>query len=157
MARRTSSYCATRTRLHWVKYAGAAMRSRSVSQRVEPTLEGDRTMRMKVLKYVQGAAVAVASVAMAINGCAAAKDLEKGCDALDVTVSAQAAVRAFADAATNLQIRAEAVEAKFLAVCNAMNKDLHLDSSKTTAAEACGILKARIDQAGQAGVTVNAQ
>src|SRR5438132_9374114 len=116
-------------------------------------------MRMKALKYVPGSLALVFAAAMGINGCSAAKDLEnasKGCDGLDVTVAAQATIKSFSDAAANLELRAKQVEAKFLAVCNAMNTDLGEDASKTTAAEACGILKARVDTAVAAGVKVNA-
>src|SRR5258708_2224731 len=114
-------------------------------------------MRMKALKYVPGSLALVFATALGINGCSAAKDLEnasKGCDGLDVTLQAQAVLKGYADAAAKLRTRALEVEAKFLAVCNAMNADLHLDTSKTTAAEACGVLKARIDQAAQAGGVV---
>ncbi len=117
-------------------------------------------MRMKALKYVPGSLALVFATALGINGCSAAKDLEnasKGCDGLDVTVAAQVTIKSFAQAATNLELRAKEVEAKFLAVCNAMNTDLGEDSSKTTAAEACGILKARVDKAVAAGVNVSAQ
>ena len=44
-----------------------------------------------------------------------------------------------------LNAKAIEVEAKFLAVCNTMNADLGEDATKTTAAEACGVLKARVE------------
>ncbi len=114
-------------------------------------------MRMQFLKYVPGALIAAGSVAMAINGCAAAKDLQAGCDGLDVNVSAQLTVKAFADACTTLESRAKDVEAKFLAACNAMNSTLGEDTTQTTADKACAVLKARIDKAAAAGVTVTVQ
>ena len=78
------------------------------------------------------------------------------CSGLDTSVRAQATLRAYAEAVTSLRTRALEVEAKFLSVCNAINADLGLDTSKTTAAEACGILKDRIDAAAKNGVTVQA-
>ena len=114
-------------------------------------------MRMKGLKYVPGALVLVTATAIGIPGCSAAADAAKGCDGLDVTVGAQAAVKAFSQAAVNLELRAKDVEARFLAVCNKMNADLGLDTTKTTASEACSVLKARVDSAVAAGVTVSAQ
>src|SRR5258708_27449644 len=97
-------------------------------------------IRMKHLKYFPGALFAVVTAATAINGCAAAKDAQgaaQGCSGLDVKVSAQAAVKAFADAAATLQTKAAAVEAKFLDVCNKMNASLGLDTTQTTAKDAC--------------------
>ena len=111
----------------------------------------------KSLKYLPGALFAIAVAASSMGGCAAAKDAAnagKGCDGLDVSASAQATVKAYADAAAKLNAKAVEVEGKFLAVCNAMNADLKLDTTKTTAAEACGILKARVDAAAMKGVTV---
>jgi hypothetical protein len=112
---------------------------------------------MKHLKYFPGALFAVVTAATAINGCAAAKDAEgaaQGCSGLNVQVSAQAAVKAFAEAAADLQTAAAAVEAKYLVVCNKMNASLGLDTSKTTAKDACAVLQARVQMAAAAGVTV---
>jgi len=82
--------------------------------------------------------------------------VDAGCDGLDVTALAQRTVQSFAEAAANLEIRARAVEAKFLTVCNRVNADLGEDVSNTTAAAACGVLKARVDAAVAKGVSVNA-
>ena len=110
---------------------------------------------MKRLKYVPGVLFAVTIAATAINGCAAAKDAAAGCDGLDVHSSAQVTVKSFSVAAIELENAAAAVEAKFLAVCNDMNKDLGIEA-KPTAKDACAALKARIDTAVQGGVTVQA-
>src|SRR5437016_12431574 len=58
------------------------------------------------------------------------------CNGLDTGVQAQATIKAYGEAAGRLQAKAAEVEGKWLAVCNAMNKDLGEDSSKTTAKEA---------------------
>jgi hypothetical protein len=76
------------------------------------------------------------------------------CSGLDTSVRAQATVRAYAEAVTSLRERALDVEARFLSVCNDINGDLGLDTSKTTAAEACGILKKRVQDAAKNGVSV---
>jgi len=79
----------------------------------------------------------------------------KGCDGLDAKVSkADATVKAFSTAAANLKTAALDVEAKWLAVCNGMNAELKLDTSKKTAGEACGILGARINEAAKKGVKI---
>ena len=112
--------------------------------------------RMTRLKYVPLAFFAATIAATAINGCAAAKDAASatGCDGLSATVSAQATLKGYAQAAVKLRDQAIRVEAKFLDVCNKMNAKLGEDATKTTATEACGILQARVKKATDAGVTV---
>src|SRR5690349_4081394 len=93
--------------------------------------------------------------ALPATGCSSADDgtgAPGSCNGLDTTVKAQASLRAYAEAVTSLRGRALEVEGKFLAVCNAINADLGLDASKKTAAEACGVLKKRIDAAAREGV-----
>ena len=70
-----------------------------------------------------------------------------GCAALDVAIPAQAALAAYAVAANQLQARARSVEGKFLAVCNAINADLNLDTTRVSTTEACAVLRARVDAA----------
>jgi len=69
------------------------------------------------------------------------------CTGLDANVSAQATVKAFGQASSALKDAALQVEAKWLATCNDINRDLGEDTSKTTAAEACGVVNARINKA----------
>jgi hypothetical protein len=77
-----------------------------------------------------------------------------GCDGLDATVQAEATMHAYSEATVKLRDRALEVEAQFAAACNAMNADLGLDASNDSAEAACGILRARIDDAARAGVSV---
>ncbi|HUQ51989.1 MAG TPA: hypothetical protein VM692_07190, partial [Gammaproteobacteria bacterium] len=101
-----------------------------------------------------------ALAALPISACSTANDgtgAPASCSGLDTSVRAQATLRAYAEAVTSLRDRAAEVEGKFLSVCNAINGDLGLDTSKTTAEQACGVLKQRIDAAAKAGVTVEAQ
>ncbi len=82
-------------------------------------------------------AIGCSSVASAISG--------QGCNGLDRAHSeAQASLGAFADAANNFQLATATVEAKWLSVCNEINADLGLDTSKTTAQDACNVLGAYI-------------
>lgn len=76
------------------------------------------------------------------------------CSGLDTKQRAQATLRAYAEAVTALRSRALDVEAKFLSTCNAINADLGLDTSKTTAADACAVLNQRVKLAAQQGVVI---
>jgi len=107
-----------------------------------------------MLEVLAGALFAVVVAASSMAAALQRKEAAAGCNGLDVTASAQATVKAYADAAAKLKGKALEVEGKFLAVCNAMNADLMLDTSKTTAAEACAVLKTRVDAAAAKGVTV---
>ena len=69
------------------------------------------------------------------------------CSGLDVNVSAQATLKAFGQASSALKDAALEVEADWLRTCNAINADLGADTSKTTAADACGVLNAYIKNA----------
>ena len=94
-----------------------------------------------------------AVLVLPISACSSANDgtgAPASCSGLDTKVRAQATLRAYAEAVTSLRDRAAEVEGKFLTVCNAINSDLGLDSSKTTAQDACGVLKGRIDAAAKA-------
>ena len=86
------------------------------------------------------AAVGTVGLMAMSNGCSAAAAAQ-GCSGLDIKVQAQATVKAFTDAATALETAAAAVEAKWMTVCNAMNTDLGLDATKTSAADACGVFR----------------
>ena len=76
------------------------------------------------------------------------------CSGLDANVSAQATVKAFGQASSALKDAALDVEAKWLATCNSINKELGEDTSQTSAAKACGVLNARVKKALSAGATV---
>src|SRR4051812_37568081 len=97
-----------------------------------------RTPRSSFALYSSLALLAVAVVPVA--GCSSEDDgtgAPASCSGLDTKLRAQATLRVYAEAVTSLRSRALDVEAKFLAVCNDINADLGLDTSKTTAAEAC--------------------
>jgi hypothetical protein len=79
------------------------------------------------------------------------------CSGLDPALRAQATLLAYADATKLLRDRAFDVEAQFRSVCNDINRDLGLRSDSATAAEACAILHERVQQAFDAGVTVEAE
>ena len=88
-------------------------------------------------------------------GCSSATDgtgTPVSCANLDANVSAQATLKAFGQAASALKDAALDVEGKWLSTCNAINADLGLDASKTTAQDACAVLNAHIKSA---NVTVN--
>lgn len=106
---------------------------------------------------VRNAIALAALTTLGLSACSTKDDgsgAPASCSGLDTTVKAQATLRAYAESVTSLRERALEVEAKFLSVCNAINADLGLDTSKTTAAEACDILKKRVDAAAKAGATV---
>ena len=109
-------------------------------------------------RFLAGPALVAALVVPLAGGCSSAEDAAnaaKGCDGLDVSAKADAKIKAFADAAADLKAAALKLEAKWATTCNAINADLGLDTSKTDAAGACGVLNARVKSALDAGVTVS--
>ena len=112
---------------------------------------GKRTaIRHSVLGLVFGAAGVGAAACSGTD----AEGAVAGCGGLDTTVQAEATLHAYSEATVKLRDRALEVEAQFAAVCNAMNADLGLDTSNDSAEAACGVLRARIDEAARAGVSV---
>ena len=116
-------------------------------------------IRMKTLKYMPALMMTLAVGATAINGCSAAKDAlndaNAGCEGLDAKTSkAQANIKIFNESALALNVKAAEAEAKFLTACNGILTSLGKDT-KTTAAAACGDVKAEVDAAVTAGATVN--
>jgi hypothetical protein len=111
----------------------------------------------KGFRFLAGPALVVAMALPFAGGCSAkdAAAAAQGCGGLDVKAQADLTVSAFADAADSLKAAALKVEAQWATVCNAINKDLNLDTTKTDAAGACGVLNARIKTALAAGVTVS--
>src|SRR4051812_45309284 len=77
------------------------------------------------------------------------------CSNLNVNGSAQATLKAYAQASVALNDRALDVQRRWLDTCNDINAELGEDTSKTTTAEACAVLNARVKKALDAGVTVN--
>jgi hypothetical protein len=111
-------------------------------------------------KYMPGLALLalMALLAAASGGCsAAANAVTQGCAGLDANASeAQATLSAWAKAVDSLNTAAASVEADWFQVCNDMNADLGLDTSKTTASDACKVLNTYIQQDLQSGnVTVS--
>jgi hypothetical protein len=100
------------------------------------------------VRYVSGLALStMLGAVMVSNGCSAASGLQagaQGCDGLDLHAEAQLSVHEWVLALQALDTATSGVEAKWLKVCNEINKDLKLDTSKTTASDACGVLKAYI-------------
>lgn len=112
-------------------------------------------MKLNGFRLLAGPVLAATlALPLAGSGCSAAKAAE-GCNGLDVNAQADVTVKAFADAATQLDDAATKVEAQWATVCNAINGDLGEDTSKTDAAGACGVLNARVAKALQNGATVN--
>jgi hypothetical protein len=82
------------------------------------------------------------------NGCSAVNNAEnasKGCDGLSSGSEADVSVKAWVGALNALNTAATGVQAQWLQVCNDINGDLALDTSKTNADDACNVLKAYID------------
>jgi len=139
----------------------AAKRSGRLQNRAARSWLGScsgRAMRMRPPRY-HGFLTGFSLLGLSLVplGCSTEDDgsgAPASCSGLEAQVRAQATLRAYAEAVTALRTRALEVEAKFLSVCNAMNEDLGLDSSKKTAAEACGILQQRVEAAADAGVSV---
>jgi hypothetical protein len=80
------------------------------------------------------------SLLAATNGCSSVvnavnqvQSASEGCNGLDTADQAQATVKAFADAVTALTTASAMVEAKWLTVCNEINADLGLDTTRATA------------------------
>lgn len=115
-------------------------------------------IRMRTLKYLPACLVLVPLAATALNGCSAAKaldDASAGCTALSATTNkAQATLLAFSQAAADLNVAAGTVQAKFLSVCNSINAELGLDTTKTTADTACAVLHQHVQAVVAAGATV---
>jgi hypothetical protein len=103
-------------------------------------------------------AAAVGVIAAGSGGCSAASSLQEasqGCSGLDTkTSTAQATVKAWVDSLTALQAAADGVQKEWLTVCNAMNGDLGLDTTKTNASDACGVLNTYIQAGVSASVTL---
>ena len=96
--------------------------------------------RSNVLRHsVTGFVLTALGISAGACSSSDAEDAVAGCDGLDATVRAEATLRAYSEATVKLRDRALEVEAKFAAVCNAMNSDLGLDSSNESAEAACGI------------------
>jgi len=112
--------------------------------------------KRKGFKFLSGAVLAgaIAVVAVTNGGCSAAAGAASGCSGLDVKATAQANVKAWADAVVALDGAATKVEGEWLGVCNKINADLGLDTSKTTAKDACGVLNAYIQADVQKGITL---
>ncbi len=111
-------------------------------------------------RFFAGPALVAALAVPLAGGCSSAEDAAnaaKGCDGLDVSAKADLKIKAFAKAAGDLKAAALELEAKWAATCNAINKDLGLDDTKTDAAGACGVLNARVKTALDAGVTVTVE
>lgn len=115
-------------------------------------------VRTRIVKFVPALLFAAPLAVTVINGCSAAKEAQQaaaGCDGLSASVNnAQATLLAFAQASADLNAAAAKVQAKFLAACNAINGELGLDTTKTTAADACAILHAKVQAIAAAGGTV---
>ena len=116
--------------------------------------------KRKGFKFLSGAVLAGSVVLAAVTngGCSAASGggLPTGCSGVDAAKGqAQASLKAWVDTVTALDTAATKVEADWLAVCNKINGDLMLDTSKTTAADACAVLNTYIKADLAAGVTIN--
>jgi hypothetical protein len=112
------------------------------------------------MKYVPGLVLAasITAVALSNGGCSAVSNAQAaaaGCSGLTpATSTAQATVKAWVDTLAALQTAADGVQMEWLATCNEINSDLGLDTSKTTASDACGVLNAKIQTDLMAGVTL---
>jgi hypothetical protein len=109
-----------------------------------------KSLNQSTLKRAFATVGAVGLLAMVSGaGCSATDGTgtPASCNGLDTTVSAQATVKAFGQAAGALRNAALDVEAQWLATCNAINRDLGEDATKTKAADACAIVNKRINDA----------
>src|SRR5262249_25434267 len=112
-------------------------------------------VRTRIVKFVPAFLFAAPLAATVMNGCSAAKEAAEGCSGLSASANnAQASLLAFSQASADLNAAAARVQAKFLAACNAMNAELGLDTTKTTAADACALLHAKVNAIAAAGGTV---
>ncbi len=110
---------------------------------------------MKTLRLAGWPALALGVLSIGLMDCGSdAVGALQGCNGLNVSAKADATVKAFADAATQLETAAKALEAEWALTCNAINADLGLDTSKKDAAGACGVLNVRVADALKTGVTV---
>src|SRR5450432_2608105 len=103
---------------------------------------------------VLGAGSLLALVSSAGCGATDGTGAPASCGGLDATSKAQATIKAYGEACGKLNTRAAEVEAKWLAVCNAINADLGEDATQTDTAMACAVLNKRVKAALAAGVTV---
>jgi hypothetical protein len=103
-------------------------------------------------------ALAVGAIVLVNGGCSAVSDAQNaaaGCSGLSTkTSTAQATVKAWVDSLAALQTAADGVQAEWLSVCNAINGDVGLDTTRTTAADACGVLNTYIQADLQKGITL---
>jgi hypothetical protein len=97
----------------------------------------------------------LACIPLAVLGaCGEAGGPSATCNRLDENGQAQATLKAYALASSDLRNSAFEVEAKFKDACNAMSHDLGLDDSKATAQGACAVLRERVQEAVDAGAHV---
>ena len=116
-------------------------------------------MMKKSFKLLPGFVLAGAVAVMAVTngGCSAIQAAEaagKGCAGLDLTSQAQASVASWVDTVGALNTAAAKVEAEWLKTCNELNAQLMLDTSKTDAAGACGVLNTYIKGDLEAGLAL---
>lgn len=99
-----------------------------------------------------GAVAVMAGAIAGLTDCTAANNALAGCDGVDARQ--RASILAFNDAAAALDAQAQATAALWLSTCNAINGELGLDTSQTSADKACQITANRIKAATAKGVTV---
>jgi hypothetical protein len=110
----------------------------------------------KVLGSLTAAGVLVATIAFLPNCSSALTSALQGCDGIDAKASkADAAVKAFVDAATALNAQAAITEGKFKDACNGMDVSLGISGAPfATAAAACGALNKYVKDDLAKGITV---
>jgi hypothetical protein len=112
---------------------------------------------MKRFASLSSLALVTAVVALSAHGCSSSGGSSSAeCSSLDRRERAQASLLAYAEATSLLRDRALQVEAQFMSVCNAINGELGL-APAANATEACRLLRGRVLQAFDAGVTIEAQ
>lgn len=113
---------------------------------------------MKKLASVSSLSLGLIALGLAAQSCSGEGGRSSAeCSALDPALRAHATLLAYAEATAALRDRAFEVEAQFLSVCNAINRDLGLPSNRATAAEACALLRQRVQQAFDEGIAVEAE
>jgi hypothetical protein len=104
-------------------------------------------------RHASGALFALALVSS--YGCSGSA--EKACDKLSWNDQREATVKTFALAADALRKGVSDVENRFYSLCNAMNRELKLDATKTSTVEVCAVLHDRVRAAVAQGAQVSSE
>ncbi len=113
-------------------------------------------MRLRLVAPTLAATVALVPLAACSSSSGQSADTTDPCSGLDLSLSSQATVKAYAEAASSLRSHLADIENRVYAVCDAMNLALALTRPRNTY-DACDTFGARVTQAQAAGADISLQ